>query len=1382
MRTTAFLAVASTFLTLAQPVAAAPRSATVAEEDAATTLRSELGVQAREEQCRAGRVLHSGQYNVKQAMSELLAGSPEELHQAIGWDSMAPPLSEGTQGLLDAADADRSYVQLVRQDIQRYLGELEEVADPFTNWDPDWFLEGNPPNFYEDYRRFLQSTAPYNSTPTALISAWHPEPDAASLDRALEVAEETEVGWIASSLRAYGTADDIRLFLQFGGLPTEAPASGTSAFWTMVEDLKNRWASCDHENPYDPDRVLDDALSVAHQEWLEETGAQAAQRAAIVDAEVRAYDLLNDAHLHMLNAVSLAWLADWLLHWQRYWDGQEPDSLFYPSPETFESAATWLRFTQTNTGRYATAAREAADAAEAEVARVETAQREAAAIAAAQGWPEGRGLTYAQQSAQVVRGMAASTEAAAQATRTAQHATEAAVGESHTLLELAMTRGHAVQAEFRRAAAEEAAEQAAAAAASAASAAQEAEAQAERAREAQDTAEAAEAEAAELAAEVQRHREAAENERETAASARAEAEDERSRAMAAEARAAAQREAAATALADAQTAGSTAQDKLEAAEIAEAEAREAREQAESAERNRDATAARARALQAAAAAAEGTASAGEARQAADEAQAAADTAASAATAARAAADEATDAAVNARAAATEATGAAGRARSHAESAWSGAVDTYARAQDAHAAAAEAIDASEQAAEQAATAQQQADVSAQAAADARENATEARDEADAARAASARATGHAHGTAQSAMAARDAATTAIDPANEAIILGAPYRESNPAAGLTVLTGQAALSVAEQQATAAEARSAAAREAAREARELADEADADARAAAEAAANAAEDSAAALASAEAAHDSAVSAADAAQAARAADERAQQHSSAAWEDAVLADSAADDAERDARAARDAATEAEQDAEAARDSADQAEQDAGWAQSVATEADSDADEAETAAANAREHASAAQEAAERAEAAERERLRRLAAEVAALEADESGSTGYVDAPLDLSDEEVLRQECGDACVQEYREALAQANADVIDFVIDLGAEVLLEVVGVNDLRRCFGDGDIESCLWSLVDVASLIVAVGKLPDVSRAIVRVATEVPGFFSAVDRAKERVEQLRRVVEAARWAPCNSFLPGTGVVLADGGVRDIEDVRVGDLVLATDPDTGRTVAKPVTREITGDGEKNLVDITVTAGGTDDILTATSEHPFWVEELDAWVDAGQLRPGQWLRTSAGTHVQITAVAHRTHEATVHNLTVADLNTYYVSVAGTDALVHNASGCIPELRNWAPRYFQVGPDNQSVQLSRERMNHILIRHHPRYFSTPPTQRQSFFRDGMTISDVEDVIRTTLMQNRAEIAATPFSENATVYSVIDGVRYELTVRVGLVQHFTPLKPERRN
>ncbi|MBG0853375.1 hypothetical protein I2W78_16345 [Streptomyces spinoverrucosus] len=48
---------------------------------------------------------------------------------------------------------------------------------------------------------------------------------------------------------------------------------------------------------------------------------------------------------------------------------------------------------------------------------------------------------------------------------------------------------------------------------------------------------------------------------------------------------------------------------------------------------------------------------------------------------------------------------------------------------------------------------------------------------------------------------------------------------------------------------------------------------------------------------------------------------------------------------------------------------------------------------------------------------------------------------------------------------------------------------------------------------------------------------------------------------------------------------------------------------------------------------------------------------------------TYVQITAIERRTaQDATVHNLTVSDVHTYYALAGTTPVLVHNTNGCGP------------------------------------------------------------------------------------------------------------------
>jgi hypothetical protein len=77
-----------------------------------------------------------------------------------------------------------------------------------------------------------------------------------------------------------------------------------------------------------------------------------------------------------------------------------------------------------------------------------------------------------------------------------------------------------------------------------------------------------------------------------------------------------------------------------------------------------------------------------------------------------------------------------------------------------------------------------------------------------------------------------------------------------------------------------------------------------------------------------------------------------------------------------------------------------------------------------------------------------------------------------------------------------------------------------------------------------------------------------------------------------------------------------------------------------------------------------VVATAGHPFW-DPVDAvWVDAGDLTVGDALLEADGTTELVTALSEVSRSATVHNLTVADIHTYFVVVGDAPTLVHNSS----------------------------------------------------------------------------------------------------------------------
>jgi RHS repeat-associated protein len=145
--------------------------------------------------------------------------------------------------------------------------------------------------------------------------------------------------------------------------------------------------------------------------------------------------------------------------------------------------------------------------------------------------------------------------------------------------------------------------------------------------------------------------------------------------------------------------------------------------------------------------------------------------------------------------------------------------------------------------------------------------------------------------------------------------------------------------------------------------------------------------------------------------------------------------------------------------------------------------------------------------------------------------------------------------------------------------------------------------------------------------------------------------------------CNSFAASTAVLMADGTRKLISQVQVGDKVLATDPTTGRTAPQKVTDVIAGTGEKQLVEVSVADGSAKPAtVTATDEHPFWVESENRWVNAEDLKPGYAFETADHRSATVTGTRTWSQHQRVYNLTVDTTHTYYVLAGEATLLAHN------------------------------------------------------------------------------------------------------------------------
>ncbi|RPE27898.1 polymorphic toxin-type HINT domain-containing protein [Kitasatospora cineracea] len=149
---------------------------------------------------------------------------------------------------------------------------------------------------------------------------------------------------------------------------------------------------------------------------------------------------------------------------------------------------------------------------------------------------------------------------------------------------------------------------------------------------------------------------------------------------------------------------------------------------------------------------------------------------------------------------------------------------------------------------------------------------------------------------------------------------------------------------------------------------------------------------------------------------------------------------------------------------------------------------------------------------------------------------------------------------------------------------------------------------------------------------------------------------------------NSFPAGTLVLMGDGTTKPIEQIKTGDSVQATDPRTGESGPHRVEATIYTPDDLDFTELTVTASDKSQqtTVTATDHHPFWTQSTTQWTDAGDIRPGDTLRTDTGATAQVTSVRHWTALQPAYNLTVADLHTYYVLAGTTPVLTHNEDIC--------------------------------------------------------------------------------------------------------------------
>ncbi|MEU0560775.1 polymorphic toxin-type HINT domain-containing protein [Dactylosporangium sp. NPDC006015] len=299
-----------------------------------------------------------------------------------------------------------------------------------------------------------------------------------------------------------------------------------------------------------------------------------------------------------------------------------------------------------------------------------------------------------------------------------------------------------------------------------------------------------------------------------------------------------------------------------------------------------------------------------------------------------------------------------------------------------------------------------------------------------------------------------------------------------------------------------------------------------------------------------------------------------------------------------------------------------------------------------------------------------------------------------------------------ERAEAEATKKKSLMDIILEQGLAFLLDFLGITDIVDCIRSGKVSSCVNALIGLFPSGRVLKSLKSIVKGVERAFSAYQSWQKAMKIANDVIKRTDDLIAAARKKAdelaanigagakkadnaaggvadeasnaaggaanagtsggrrCrkHSFDADTPVRMADGSTEPIGDVQAGDEVLATDPETGDTTARVVTRKHVN-LDSDLVDVIIAVDDGIETMSTTQRHPFWSETRGTWVDAADLLPGERVHTLDGKVAVVLGITLLNATRIMHDLTVADVHTYYVVAGEASVLVHNCgSGQAP------------------------------------------------------------------------------------------------------------------
>ncbi|MBO0350535.1 DUF4160 domain-containing protein [Phormidium pseudopriestleyi FRX01] len=193
----------------------------------------------------------------------------------------------------------------------------------------------------------------------------------------------------------------------------------------------------------------------------------------------------------------------------------------------------------------------------------------------------------------------------------------------------------------------------------------------------------------------------------------------------------------------------------------------------------------------------------------------------------------------------------------------------------------------------------------------------------------------------------------------------------------------------------------------------------------------------------------------------------------------------------------------------------------------------------------------------------------------------------------------------------------------------------------------------YAEIAVAGVANSLGTMRAANRAAGGVADDVGRAAGSVDDMLRSSQKTQMATDLPNPSAC--FVAGTEILTPEGE-KDIEDIKVGDWVIADNPTTPGEIEKRQVLQTFVRETDVLVDLYVDG----EVISTTEEHPFWVPDK-GWVEAGDLQVGDLFQTEDGVIIDIDWIGKREGDFEVYNFEVEDFHTYFIS--DLEVLVHNA-----------------------------------------------------------------------------------------------------------------------